>query len=561
MTATIFGIMNAARLGLAAQQEAIDVTGQNVANASTVGYSRQDITFAPTPGQDIGNVILGTGVQLANVQRAHDQFIFSQIVDEQSATSNTSIRKDVFGQLEALFNQTTGQGLSSSLNSFFSSAQDLSTNPTGLAQRSAVVSAGSSLVLGLNQTSQSLFQNQLSLDQNIQSELTNINSLTSQIADLNKNIHATEADGKSANDLRDQRDTLIKNLSSEVDVNLMSEVNGEVSITLKNGSPLVLANTASTLQTKINGDNKAFKDVLIADASGKTTNVTSIIQSGKLRGMLDMRDKEIPKVQDVLDRFTAGLVREVNSIHQNGQGLDGISGRNFFNDLQPIVHNSTTNTGNANVAIVNASPSTTSVDKYEFTFTGANTVSLKNLTTGFASGTYSFTRGSAFDVAGGLSVTITGTAAVGDRTQFSISENAASTISINSQIISDASKVAAGLTSASDGANAQNLAELQNALDFNGTSITSPGSGAYTFNDFYNTITANLGVASQTAQTTATEQAAVMTQLQNRQQSSDGVNLDEEMINMIKFQQAYSASARVLTTVADMLTVLQNVHT
>ncbi len=561
MTATIFGIMNTARLGLAAQQSAIDVTGQNVANASTVGYSRQEITFAPTPGQDIGNVILGTGVTLSAVQRAHDQFIFSQITDEQSASSNTSVRKDVFGQLETLFNQSTGQGLSSTLNSFFSSAQDLSTNPTGLAQRSAVVAAGSSLVLGLNQTSQSLFLSQQSLDQGIQTELTSINSLTSQIADLNKNIHATEADGKSANDLRDQRDILIKNLASEVDVNMMSEVNGEVSITLKNGSPLVLASSASTLQTKINGDNKAFKDVLIVDQSGKPTNITSVIQGGKLRGMLDMRDKEIPKIQDALGRLAAGLVREVNSIHQNGQGLDGVTGRNFFNDLKPIVSNATTNTGNANVSIVNASPSTTSVDKYEFTFTGANTVSLKNLTTGFASGTYSFTPGSTFNVAGGLAVTITGTAVVGDQTRFSLSENAAASISIDNQILADPSKIAAGLTTATDGGNAQNLAGLQNALDFNGTSITSPGSGAYTFNDFYNTIAANLGVASQTAHTTATEQTAVMTQLQNRQQSSDGVNLDEEMINMIKFQQAYSASARVLTTVADMLTVLENVHT
>ena len=157
-----------------------------------------------------------------------------------------------------------------------------------------------------------------------------------------------------------------------------------------------------------------------------------------------------------------------------------------------------------------------------------------------------------------MAVTITGAPAAGDRFRFSISENASTRISVNSQIASDIRKIAAGSTSTSDGGNALELAGLQRALNFNGTSMTSAGSGSYTFTDFYISIVANLGVASQAAQTTLSQQEGILTQLKNRRESSDGVSIDEEMINMVKFQQAYNASARVLSIVNEMFATLEN---
>lgn len=558
MTTNIFSVMNTAKLGLLAQQMAIEVTGQNIANVQTEGFSRQEVSFEATSPRSTGQGILGTGVKISAIQRAHNQFIFGQITDEEIVKNNYTVRKDSFDQLEVLFNQNTGGDLSGALNNFFASVQDLSTNPTGLAERATMMARGQSLALGLNQMGRKLFQQQQNLDQTVDTKITEINNLTTQIAALNQNIHGSETGTLSANDLRDQRDKLIRTLSQKIDVNIMSEVNGQMSLTLKNGRALVLGNTAFTVSAKVNGDNNGFKDVMLDDGAGNRTNVTSIIQGGELRGLIDMRDTEVGKVRDQLDRLTAGFVREFNRVHQNGQGLDGQTGRNFFTPLSATVLVNTNNTGSGNVAVANASPATASVDKYEFTFTAANTVSLRNLTTGQASGTFTFATGTAFNVAGGLAVTITGSAAVGDRFRFSISENASSAVSVDSQIVSDTRKIAAGKTSVSDGSNALDLAALQRAFNFDGTSMTRAGSGSYTFNDFYSSIVANLGVASQTTQTTLTEQEGILTQLKNRRESSDGVSLDEEMINMVKFQQAYNASARVLSVVNDLFTTLQN---
>lgn len=557
MSTNIYSIMNTAKLGLLAQQMAIEVTGQNIANVQTEGYSRQELSLESTTPRATGQGILGTGVKVASVKRAHDAYIFSQITDQETQLSSTSVRKDTFDQLEVLFNQSDGTSLNNDLSRFFQSVQDLSANPTGLSERASVLARGTTLAQNLNQNGQKLIQLQQNLDQNLDTEVNGINSLLTQIADMNSKIHTSESGAQTANDLRDKRDSLIRDLSQKLDVNIMGEVNGQISLTFKDGKALVLGGTAMSLSLKVNGDNNGFKDIMLKDMAGNQTNITSSIQGGKIRGMLDMRDTEIAQVKDKLDRLTAGFVREFNRVHQAGQGLDGKTGRNFFNPMTATVQNMTTNTGSASVAVSNASQSTASVDKYEFTFTGGNTVSLKNLTSGLASGTYTFTAGAAFNVAGGLAVTITGSGATGDRFRFSLSDNAMISMKVSSQIANDTRLIAAGKTSASDGGNALDLAALQGAHNFDGVSMTAAGSGSFTFDDFYNSIVANMGVASQTTQSNHNQQQGILILLDNRRESADGVSIDEEMLNIVKFQQAYNASARLLSTVNDMFAALE----
>ena len=145
------------------------------------------------------------------------------------------------------------------------------------------------------------------------------------------------------------------------------------------------------------------------------------------------------------------------------------------------------------MSISNASPTTVPVDEFEITFTGTNSFTLDNLTTGASSGSFNFTTGSTFNLQNGFAVTITGSAAVGDRFIFSVSENAASKISISSDITSDTRRIAAGNTANGDGGNAQELADLQNSLVF--TSVTlSSGSGSFTFDEFYNAIVSKVGI-------------------------------------------------------------------
>ena len=169
---------------------------------------------------------------------------------------------------------------------------------------------------------------------------------------------------------------------------------------------MCIRDRAFTLSTQINGNNKGFQDILVSGLSGTSTNVTEFVTGGSLKGLIDMRDKEIPAIKDKLDRLATGFIQEFNNIHQHGFGLEGTTGNNFFEPTSVTTEINTNNTGTATLTATNGNPSTISNDKYEIKITNASTFTLKNLTTGAASGTYSFTAGSTFNIAGGFAVSI-----------------------------------------------------------------------------------------------------------------------------------------------------------
>ncbi len=555
MSTNIFSILNTAKVGLLAQQLAIEVTGQNIANVQTEGYSRQEVRFEPNTPRSIGVGQLGTGVRIESIKRSHNEFIFRQILGEGDRTGNFQVRKEVFDKLEILFNESTGRSLNATFSQFYSSLQDLATNPSGLAERSNLLAQGEALVSEFNNIGEQLFQMQRDIDLVLADEITEINTLVTQIQKLNDAIHANEPGKSTANDLRDSRDRLVKQLSEKLDITVVNQSDTQITITLQNGTPLLLGSTVFELSTGINGDNNSFLDIFINDGSGARINITSSIQNGKVRGNLDMRDTEIDQLKDKMNLLAAGFVTEFNRIHHQGFGLDGSTGVNFFAELTPTVLTNTQNTGGAIVTAANGDPTRISTDKYEIKITGTNTFTLNNLTRGASSGTFTFTSGSAFNLANGFAVTITGSPAVGDKFEISVSENAATTMALASEVVADSRKIAAGQTIDGDGNNALALADLQNDLLFDSIS-TSVASGTFTFDEFYNAIVSTVGIQSFAAQATVAQQEGVMLQLDNRRESESGVSIDEELINMIKFQQAFNAAARLVTVVDEMLDVL-----
>ena len=403
-----------------------------------------------------------------------------------------------------------------------------------------------------------LFDERINLDQTIITEVGEINTLLTNIAKLNKNIHENETvDGFNANDLRDRREKFVNQLAEKIDVNVTQEADGQFDITLGNGQPLVLKQQALSLGTVINGNNNGFRDINIINFNGSSTDITSIIQGGKLKGLVDMRDTELNLSLDKLDRLAAGFIQEINRVHKDGIGNDGSSGLDFFTSLTPTSLANTSNAGTAAITIVNASPTTVSVDKFEINFSGSNSFTLNNLTTGLASGTFTFATGTPVTLAGGMSVTFSGIAVSGDKINFSISENASKLSTLSSTVKNNVQKIAAGKTLSGDGKNALELSNLQNSLTFNGTSLQS-GSGSFTFSDFYNSIITEVAIDSSAARSSANQQEGLQLQLKLRRESSDGVSIDEEMVNLIKFQQAFIAAARIITTVEEMLNTLQN---
>jgi flagellar hook-associated protein 1 len=557
MTSNIFSILNTAKLGLLSQQLAIEVTGQNIANVQTEGYSRQEVNFEASNPRNFSLGQIGTGVRVAGIERSHDEFLFSQILGEGDTLGRFQVRKDVFEQLELLLSENNGQSLNGSLSSFFSGLQDVASNPTGLPERSSLIAEAQNLSSVFNNLGESLFQIQQNLDSAISVEVAKINSLAQEVGALNKAIHANEPTTFSANDLRDKRDQKVKELSEMIDLNFVDEQDGQISLTLDDGTPLVLQSTVFTLETSINGNNKSFLDIQIQDAAGNSTNVTSSLTGGTIKGYLEMRDVEVEALKDKLDRLAAGFVQEFNEIHQQGFGIDGSTGNNFFNALGTTVVSNVDNTGSSTLTATNGDPSNISIDKYEITFTGSNSFSLQNLTTGASSGTFTFTSGSTFNLANGFAVTISGTPAVGDSFKLSASENAAREFSVASEVSSNGNKISAGLNSSTDGGNALALTDLQSKLVFDSVTLKA-GSGTYTFDEFYSSIVSTVGIQSFASRSTLSQQDGILLQLNTRRESIAGVSIDEEMINMIKFQQAFNAAARLIGTVDELLDTIIN---
>ena len=559
MTTNIFSTLSSAKLGLLAQQLAIEVTGQNVANVETEGYSRQDVSFeANTPRGHIkygGLHQIGTGVRIASIERAHDQFLFTQIMDEGDLTGSTEVKKEIFEQLEVLFNEGSGRSLNDALSLFFSSIHDLATNARGLPERVDLISKAEHLASTFNQTGNQLFTIQRNIDATIETEVAEINTLTTQIGKLNESIHANEPTSQyKANDLRDNRDRLVKELSKKIDIQLVQESDNQISLTLKDGTALVLKDQVFDLSTSINANNESFNDVYI-DTGSTTKDITSTIKGGELRGYLDMRDTEVESILDKMNILSGSFIQEFNSIHREGYGVDGSSGLDFFTSLDVTVDHDADNTGTAVVSMTNASPTTVSVDEFEIVFTSASSFNLNNLTTNASSGTFTFTSATTFNIKDGFAVAISGTAASGDKVTFSVSEDAASLMSVSSTITADGQKIAAGATTNGDGGNALLMANLQNELVFNSVTWSSE-SGSFTIDEYYNAVVSTIGIKSFSAQAILRQQEGVMLQLNSRRESISGVSIDEEMIKMIKFQQAYNASARMISIVDEMLDTL-----
>ena len=558
MTANIFSVLNTAKLGLQTNQTAIEITGHNIANVQTEGFSRQEVTLEVNRPRRVGLAFLGSGVRATSVTRDFDQFLFNQILGESSSLGNFDIRNTFFQRLETIVNESSGVSLNNAMSEFFLAFDDLASNPTNQASRSAVLTAATTLATTFNQLGSSLLQQRINLDGAVTAEVTEINSMLDEVAELNRSIIALENGNTPANDLRDQRDLLIKQLSEKIDIQLIDTNDNSTTLALAGGTPLVVGTTVFQLSTAANPDNQGFRDILVDDGVGGTINVTSEIQGGEMRGLLDMRDVETGGLIDQLDRLAAGLMEQVNGVHLQGIGLDGSSGNLFFDTLTPTVTIGSQNTGNGVVTATNASPSTVTVDKFQIRFTGAGTFDLFNLTTNQVDGSFGFVAGTPLNIANGLAITITGAPVSGDTIDISVSEGAAMNMSLSSTVLNNTDKIAAGLSGSGDGENALNISNLQSSLVFSSGAFT-PGSGNSTFDDFYNSIVSGLGAGAQSSETILRQQEGVTQQLNAQRESISGVSLDEEMVNLIKFQQAYAASARMVTVIEEMFDVLQRI--
>jgi flagellar hook-associated protein 1 FlgK len=307
-----------------ADQAALDTTSNNIANANTPGYSRQTVNFEETPPVEYGGQLFGTGVEIGRITSQRNnvlQMSLDQATQQQSKYDSylTSMQ-----QVQTLFNETSGTGLQSSITAFFNSLQQLSTDPSNTSLRQAVLSAAQNMAQDFNGASSSLASLQQNVDQSVPQAVSQINSLTSQIAQLNSEVSAAESTGQNAGSLVDQRNQLISQVSGLIDVSQVDAGNGNVTLTTTSGAALVVGNKSFQLTTQAD-PTTGFQDVY---SMGK--DITSTIDGGSLGGTLQVRDSTIPSILSSLDSLASSLENSFNSVNKAGTDLNGNPGGNFF---------------------------------------------------------------------------------------------------------------------------------------------------------------------------------------------------------------------------------------
>jgi flagellar hook-associated protein 1 FlgK len=434
---------------LDADQGALAVTSNNIANVNTPGYSREVAQFTESPIVTSGDLQFGTGVNLTGVQGIRDNVL--QLRLDQQAQTQGQLNTFVSGmnQVQSVFNEPAGSGLQSAISNFYNSFQLLAADPTNLGLRQTTISDAQTLAAGFNQAAAALTAEQQSADQGVTQTVGQINTLTAQIASLNGQISAAAGGGQNPNSLLDQRALAVNQLSQLVDVQSITADSNSLTLTTKGGTLLLTGNQSFNLSTQTNAAT-GFQDVY---AQG--SDITASIQSGNLAGYIQLRDQEVPSLTTKLDTLASGIATTVNTQSAAGFDLNGVAGGNFFVPPAALAGAAL----NLSVAVTNP----------------------------------------------------TNVAASGDGTP-------------------------------GNNANATALADLQNQTNIGGQTPV----------DYYSSIVFQVGNDTANATSSLDGQNLIIQQLQDQQGAESGVSLDQEGANIVLYQNAYSAAARVAGVISTL---------
>ncbi len=374
MSSGIFGIGKSA---ITAAQVGLSTTAHNIANAATPGFSRQTVIQGAAQAQ--GGV--GGGTAVLSIERVYDQFIGSQVLTAQSAKSAIDAHKTQINQIDNMFADPSA-GLSSALQDFFSSVQSLSANPNDTPSRQAVLSGANELAGRFQSMDGRLMELRAGANSRIASSVVTINTYADSIAKLNDSISVLANNASVLpNDLYDQRDQLISDLSKEVKVTTLKQSDGSYNVSIGNGQPLVVGAKAYPLTVTSSPTDLSRTEVGFLANGSIVALPESVITGGNLGGILDFRAKTLDAAQNSLGLIAAGLTSTFNAQHKLGQDQNGAVGKDFFNVTTPVVNpNSKNNAGtNALVSSTLGDVSLLTGSDYQLKNTGAGAYSLLRL--------------------------------------------------------------------------------------------------------------------------------------------------------------------------------------
>lgn len=327
------------RSALLAFRSGLSVTGQNIANVDTPGYSRQRADLSSRVNVAGGGIrAAGSGVQVDGVRRLFDSFINTQVLQSTSSFNRANNLLDLTTRIERLLGQDS-TGMQSAYSTFFEGVQTVASNPTAIAGRQVMISDSQQMVDRFNFLNSEFVRLRQGANQQIDGHVREINTLTENIADINRRIADLDQRASSANELFDKRDELVRQLGELVDVATVENLDGTINVNVATGTPLVISERQFILGSEALGEDPQNRDVGVRTPNGLVP-ITNQISGGKLAGALQFRDRVLAQAQAELGREAIGLAQAFNEQHRQGLDLDGNIGGDLFSIAAPdIVQN------------------------------------------------------------------------------------------------------------------------------------------------------------------------------------------------------------------------------
>jgi flagellar hook-associated protein 1 len=631
--------------GLNAAQAGLLTTSHNISNAKTAGFNRQSIVQTTQNPYYTGGGFIGQGTRVQNVTRAYNSFLGAQQNTSQASASQLESYLTQLNAIDNMLGDTT-VGMSPAINGFYDGVNDVTANPSSIPARQSMLATAQSLVGRFKDLSARLQEIGEGVNQQIQSEVTSINSLSQQIADINQRIITAEAagPGQEANDLRDQRDQLVLELNTHISSTVIEQSDGSFSVFFGSGQPLVVGSSRFSLAAAPSQDDPSKLQLALKAPNGTTTQIPEdLVTGGALGGLLAFRSSSLDQAQNSLGLMALGLASAFNDQHRLGQDLTGAMGGDFFTLPSPSIISKSTNTGAGQITMTLTDVSAAQASDYSLEYDGTNytvrrlsdnntlysgsvlpivvdgwtitvpvapnagdsfqlqptryaateiavaitdprkiaaaspiTTTASTANTGsvkISQGTvmqplasvptynlnYDFTSGElqGFPVGTALDVTVNGTttsyvigtapAATGipytDGMSVSIDSDADGTNDLQFSMtgtpkLGDTFTVAQSAANTSDNRNAMALGAVQTKKVLLG--------GTASIESAYAQMVSQIGNKTREIGVNYESQQSLLEQAQTAVQSFSGVNLDEEAANLLRFQQAYQASAKVI---------------
>lgn len=541
-------ILSVGKSALNAAQVGISVTGHNIANANTPGYSRQTISQQTKQAQNFGYGYVGQGTDVTTIERVFNETLAKQMNNSHSVYEGVNAHKSNLDQIDNMLADAEA-GLNPAMNDFFASIQNLSANASDIPSRQVMLSSASALANRFNSMGDRLNTLQQDVSNQIAGYVSSINGIASQLQSLNVSIQdALGATGTPPNDLMDQRDNLVTELSKMIKTSVIDDGSGGYNVFIGNGLPLVIGKDQFDMVAAQNPTDPTRLEVAYSSKGKVTILGKDSLDGGKLGGLISFREESLDFTQNRMGQIGLVLAQKMNDLQAGGFDLNGDPGTDLFQIPSPAVSAHADNTGTAVVSAAIATPDSVTSSDYRIKYDGTN----YNIIRDDDNKIQSF--GSLPQTVDGITFQIdSGAMLAGDEYKILPTRKVAEEFKV---LIDDPNKLAmagSATTGPSDNENALLMAKLQLEAVVQGP---NDAVNKTTFASAFAQLTSAIGNQANELSVISTAESSALDAAIKNMQSQSGVNLDEEAANLIQYQQAYQAAGKMMQMASELFNVI-----